>query len=43
MDATVDNGRMPKVASYVIDENAVDLVGSWITGISANACPAPAN
>lgn len=41
MDATTDNGRMPKVASYVIDQNAVDLVGSWITGISASTCPAP--
>ncbi len=41
MDATTDNGRMPKVASYVIDQNAVDLVGSWITGITASTCPAP--
>jgi uncharacterized repeat protein (TIGR03806 family) len=41
MDATNDNGRMPKVASYVIDQNAVDRVGSWITGISSTACPAP--
>lgn len=41
MDATPDNGRMPKVASYVIDENAVDRVGSWITGIAASSCPAP--
>jgi uncharacterized repeat protein (TIGR03806 family) len=40
MDATTDNGRMPKVASYVIDQNAVDLVGRWITGISASTCPA---
>jgi uncharacterized repeat protein (TIGR03806 family) len=38
MDATPDNGRMPKVASYVIDESAVDLVGSWITSIAS--CPA---
>jgi uncharacterized repeat protein (TIGR03806 family) len=39
MDATVDNGRMPKVASYVIDQNAVSLVSSWITSITS--CPAP--
>jgi uncharacterized repeat protein (TIGR03806 family) len=39
MDATVDNGRMPKLASYVIDQNAVSLVGSWITSITS--CPAP--
>jgi hypothetical protein len=37
MDATPDNGRMPKIASYVIDQNAVDLVGSWITSITT--CP----
>jgi uncharacterized repeat protein (TIGR03806 family) len=43
MDATPDNGRMPKIASYVIDQNAVDLVGSWITGIgpTASGCAAP--
>jgi hypothetical protein len=39
MDATADNGRMPKVASYVIDQNAVTLVGSWITSVTT--CPAP--
>ena len=32
-----DNGRMPKIASYVVDQNAVDLIGAWITSISS--CP----
>jgi hypothetical protein len=32
---------MPEVASYVVDQNAVDRVGNWITGIAPSACPAP--
>jgi hypothetical protein len=31
------NGRMPLIASYVVDQAAVDLVGQWITSIGA--CP----
>lgn len=30
-------GRMPQIASYVVDQMAVDLVNSWITSIAA--CP----
>jgi hypothetical protein len=31
------HGRMPYLASYVIDQMAVDLIGNWISGISS--CP----
>jgi hypothetical protein len=31
------HGRMPLIASYVVDQQAVDLIDSWITSISA--CP----
>ena len=31
------HGRMPLLASYVVDQMAVDLIGNWITSISA--CP----
>jgi hypothetical protein len=31
------HGRMPLIASYVVDQMAVDLIGSWITSITA--CP----
>jgi hypothetical protein len=30
-------GRMPYIASYVVDQQAVDLIGSWI--MSTTACP----
>ena len=32
-----DSGRMPQIASYQVDANAVSLVGDWIKSISA--CP----
>ena len=31
------HGRMPLIASYVVDQMAVDLIGNWITSITA--CP----
>ena len=31
------HGRMPQIASYVVDEMAVSLINSWITSITA--CP----
>ena len=31
------HGRMPPLASYVVDQPAVDLINSWITSIAA--CP----
>jgi hypothetical protein len=31
-------GRMPPVASFVVDQQAVSLVGKWIDGIAS--CPA---
>jgi len=34
---TLGNGRMPPLASAVIDQDAVDLVGQWIQGVQA--CP----
>ncbi|HEX3596681.1 MAG TPA: hypothetical protein VHU80_16335, partial [Polyangiaceae bacterium] len=37
MDALPNEGRMPKLASYVVDDQAVSLVGDWITSIKA--CP----
>jgi hypothetical protein len=36
-DDTGKHGRMPLIASYVVDQMAVDLIGSWITSITA--CP----
>ena len=36
-DANGNYGRMPKIASYVVDQMAVDLINSWITGITS--CP----
>lgn len=31
------HGRMPQIASYVVDQAAVDLIGNWITSVTA--CP----
>ncbi len=31
-------GRMPQVASYVVDADATKVVGDWITALPA-ACP----
>ncbi len=36
-DTDGKHGRMPLIASYVVDQMAVDLIGSWITSITA--CP----
>lgn len=36
-DSTGRHGRMPYVGSYVVDQQAVDLVDSWITSITS--CP----
>jgi hypothetical protein len=36
-DANGKHGRMPKIASYVVDQPAVDLISNWITGITS--CP----
>jgi hypothetical protein len=33
----IDVGRMPSVSSYVVDPQAVDLVGKWIDSIAS--CP----
>ncbi len=35
----VDVGRMPSVASFVVDSQATSLIGSWIDSIKS--CPAP--
>jgi hypothetical protein len=35
--ATLDKGRMPPLASAVVDEDALGLVSAWINGIPA--CP----
>ena len=35
--ATLDRGRMPPLASAVVDQDALDLVSSWIDGIQQ--CP----
>ncbi|HVW25882.1 MAG TPA: hypothetical protein VHC69_10955 [Polyangiaceae bacterium] len=32
-EADPTNGRMPKLASYVVDADGLGLVGDWITGI----------
>jgi hypothetical protein len=34
---TLEMGRMPPLASYELDRDAIALVGEWITGIAA--CP----
>jgi len=34
---SVDDGRMPRLGSYVIDQDAVTLVGAWIMGLTT--CP----
>jgi uncharacterized repeat protein (TIGR03806 family) len=36
-DADGNHGRMPKLASYVVDQNAVTLISDWITSITS--CP----
>ena len=36
-DTSGRHGRMPSVASYVVDQPAVDLIGQWITSIKS--CP----
>ena len=36
-DANGKHGRMPKIASYVVDQPAVDLISRWITSIAS--CP----
>ena len=36
-DSTGHHGRMPLIASYVVDKQATDLIDSWITSITA--CP----
>jgi uncharacterized repeat protein (TIGR03806 family) len=36
-DSSGHHGRMPLIASYVVDQQATDLIDSWITSITA--CP----
>jgi len=36
-DANGNHGRMPKLASYVVDQSAVTLISDWITSITS--CP----
>ena len=36
-DGEGKHGRMPLLASYVVDQMAVDLVGNWISSLST--CP----
>jgi hypothetical protein len=36
-DAGGNYGRMPKVASYVLDQSAIDLLTTWVSGITS--CP----
>jgi uncharacterized repeat protein (TIGR03806 family) len=36
-DMNGKHGRMPKIASYVVDTNAVTLISDWITSITS--CP----
>jgi uncharacterized repeat protein (TIGR03806 family) len=37
MDTTEESARMPRIARYVNDQKAIDLVGQWITGVTS--CP----
>jgi hypothetical protein len=43
MNTNEESARMPRIARAVIDQQAVDLVGQWISGIPASACPAATN
>jgi uncharacterized repeat protein (TIGR03806 family) len=43
MNTTLESARMPRIARSVIDQQAVDLIGQWISGVPASACPAPTN
>ncbi len=36
-DSTGKHGRMPAIASYVVDQQAVDVIDAWITSVTA--CP----
>jgi hypothetical protein len=36
-DSTGHHGRMPLIASYVVDTQATALIDSWITSVTA--CP----
>ncbi len=36
-DTTGKHGRMPAIASYVVDQQATDLIDAWITSVTA--CP----
>jgi len=36
-DAAGKHGRMPLIASYVVDQQATDLIDNWITSITS--CP----
>ena len=36
-DEMIDVGRMPSVSSFVVDPQAVDLIGSWIDSLAS--CP----
>ena len=36
-DSNGKHGRMPKIASYVVDQAAVTLISNWITSLTT--CP----
>jgi uncharacterized repeat protein (TIGR03806 family) len=38
-DANGNHGRMPKIASYVVDTNAVSLISQWISAMAPGSCP----
>jgi len=35
------HGRMPLIASYVVDTQGTDLISKWIKSIPVTACPPP--
>ena len=32
-------GRMPQIASFVVDQNALTVVGDWIDALTTTTCP----
>ena len=41
-DAVNEPDRMPPLASYVVDDDGVEVIGDWISSLSG-PCPAPTN
>ncbi|HEY3668192.1 MAG TPA: hypothetical protein VGL19_19450, partial [Polyangiaceae bacterium] len=38
-EADEQKGRMPQIASYLVDHPGTDLVGAWIDSLNTTSCP----